>query len=97
MNIGNSVTVTPEGTKVGIKYMAGCFLAAVVLHLLQACAPQPVGQAGTLERNYVADIVACAALAGSPGPYSKEEDLACRENVNCRYGLASCHGKGPVK
>ena len=43
-----------------------------------------------LERNYTAEVVACAAMAGYPGAYDRGADMRCRSEVDCRYGLGPC-------
>ncbi len=49
------------------------------------CAPfqEPSG----VEQGYTAEIVGCAYMAGRPGAYDPVEDRACRDKVDCKYGL----------
>ncbi len=70
---------------VGLLVFSGLTAAA---HCNTGCKPAVVPPV----EQYENAIIACAATAGFPGPYDHAADLACRNKVNCRFGLASCHG-----
>ncbi len=67
-----------------LAFVAICMVAHCGSGCLPAQAPN------TVEQNYTADIIACAYFAGSPGPYDAHADWACRQSVDCKYGLGPC-------
>ncbi len=45
----------------------------------------------TPQQQYEAAIIECAATSGYPGAYDYDTDMRCRNAVDCKFHMPSCH------
>ena len=84
-----NMALTAKRALIGLSIFIG---ACMVAHCGTGC--QPAQDPTALEQGYTAEIVACAATAGLPGPYDHDADMKCRAKVDCKYKLGACADAG---